>query len=88
MDVDRIKYWLSVGAQPSDSIAVLLKAQGVEGMEKYIEPRNKKRKSKKAQEGREQAVSAPSTPAAAAPAAKVEATPEPKAEVPTQTPAA
>lgn len=47
-DGERVKYWLSVGAQPSDSVAALLKRNGVEGMEKFMEPRNKKRKSKKA----------------------------------------
>lgn len=44
---DRVKHWLSVGARPSDTMAVLLKGAGLEGMEKFIEPRDKKRKSKK-----------------------------------------
>ncbi|MCK9186376.1 30S ribosomal protein S16 [Candidatus Gracilibacteria bacterium] len=47
VDAERVKYWISVGAQPSDTVAVLLKKNGFEGMDKYIEPRNKKRKSKK-----------------------------------------
>ena len=47
VNTERIKYWISVGAQPSDSVAVLLKKDGLDGMEKYIEPRDKKRKKKK-----------------------------------------
>jgi len=47
VDAERVKYWISVGAKPSDTVAVLLKKNGFEGMDKYIEPRNKKRKSKK-----------------------------------------
>jgi len=47
VNTDRIKYWISVGATPSDSVAVLLKNEGLEGMEKYIAPRDKQRKKKK-----------------------------------------
>lgn len=65
-DKDRVAYWLSVGAQPSDSVASLLKRNGVSGMEKFMEPRNKKRKSKKAP-AEEPAAAAP-TEAAEAPA--------------------
>lgn len=65
VDHDRVKHWLTVGAQPSDSLAVLLKKNGFEGMEKFIAPRDKQRKKKKEEE-----VKAP----APAPA---EATPEP-----------
>ncbi|MBT7736312.1 30S ribosomal protein S16, partial [Candidatus Peregrinibacteria bacterium] len=46
VDVDRVKYWISVGAQPSDRVAVLLKNEGLDGMEKYIGPRNKQKKKK------------------------------------------
>lgn len=63
VDMDRVKYWLSVGAQPSDTVAAKLKAVGVEGMDKYMDPRNKKRKPKK-----EQPEEAAPAPAAAAPA--------------------
>lgn len=63
-DTDRVKYWLSVGAQPSDSMAVLLKKQGVEGMEKFIALRNHKHKSKSAPE---EAAPAPAPAAPAAP---------------------
>lgn len=30
IDSDRARYWLSVGAQPSDTVAYLLKQQGIE----------------------------------------------------------
>jgi small subunit ribosomal protein S16 len=46
---DRIEHWISVGAQPSDSVASLLKRQGFKDMDKYIlRPRNLQRKKKKA----------------------------------------
>lgn len=45
---DRIDYWISKGARPSDSVAALLKTNGVSGLEKYMEPRNKKKRSKSA----------------------------------------
>ena len=69
-NTERVAYWLSKGAQPSDTVAVLLKKQGLKGMEKYIALRNLSRKSKKAVEA---------TPVAPAPAAKAE--PAPVAEV-------
>lgn len=69
IDLERVKFWLSKGVQVSDSLAVLLKKQGVEGMEKFIEPRDKKRKSKK--EPTEAPASAPEA-AAPAPEAQVE----------------
>lgn len=46
VDLERVKHWLSQGAQPSDALAVLLKKEGLEGMEKYIAPRDKQRKKK------------------------------------------
>lgn len=66
---DRVEYWIKNGAQPSDSVAVLLKNHGFANMDKYIEPRNKQRKSK----GAEAAVPAAAKPAA--PAAPKAATP-------------
>jgi len=47
VNAERVKYWISVGAKPSDTVAVLLKKNGFEGMDKYIEPRNKKSKKRK-----------------------------------------
>lgn len=63
---DRIEHWISKGAQPSDTVAGLLKLNGMSGMEKFMEPRNKKRKSKNAPEA---------APAAPAPAVAPEAAP-------------
>jgi len=46
IDLDRVKYWIGKGAQPTDAVAVLLKAKGMDGMDKYIAPRDKKKKKK------------------------------------------
>lgn len=80
-DAERIKYWISVGAQPSDRVASLLKADGMSDMDQYIGPRQKKRKKKKEVE---EAPAAPAAPAAeAAPAEGGDA----PAEAPAETPA-
>lgn len=68
VDVDRVKYWLSVGAKPSDTVAALLKKQGVDGMDKFMAPRDKKRKPKKEQPEEEASAPAAETPAEEAPA--------------------
>ena len=47
VDQERVKYWISVGAKPSDTMAVLLKSLGMANMEQYIAPRTLKRKKKK-----------------------------------------
>lgn len=44
---ERVEYWISKGAQPSDTVASLLKRQGFDNMEKFIAPRNKQSKKKK-----------------------------------------
>ncbi len=62
-DQDRIKYWISKGAQPSETVASLLKAEGVAGMEKFIKfQTNRKSRAKKA--GPEAPASAPEAPQA------------------------
>lgn len=63
LNKERITHWLSKGAVPSDSVAALLKKEGVGEMEKYLEPRNKKRRQKGEQ------VEAAKTPVAAQPVA-------------------
>jgi small subunit ribosomal protein S16 len=40
---DRIEYWISKGAKPSDSVAVILKNHSFANMDQYIAPRTKKR---------------------------------------------
>ena len=69
---DRIVHWIAKGAQPSDTIARLLKRAGVDGMDKFIRSYTKQ-KSKK------EAAAAPA--ASAAPEApKAEAVAEPAKE--------
>lgn len=58
---ERITYWISKGAQPSESVASLLKSEGMTGMEKYIKFQTDRKSGKKKDAGK--------TPAAA-PAAK------------------
>ncbi len=43
---DRVEYWVALGATPSDTVASLLKNNGMSGMEKFMAPRNLKRASK------------------------------------------
>jgi len=87
VDHERVKHWISVGAKPSDSVAALLKKDGMEGMDKYMDPRNKKRKPKKEQP-EEAPAAAPAAeapaeePAAEEPAAEEPAAEEPAAEEP------
>lgn len=63
VDKDRVNYWISVGAQPTDSVASLLKKEGFDNMDKFItKPRNKKRRKKNAPE-EEEAPAAEAAPA-------------------------
>ena len=90
VDLERIKYWFSVGAQPSDAVAVLLKNEGVEGMEKFIAPRDKQKKKKKEEQSQSEAERPPKTendegdkkPEQAEESTGKEAKEEPKAEEP------
>ncbi len=45
---DRIEHWIAQGAHPSDSVAGLLKYNGLSGMEKFMDFRNKTRAKKNA----------------------------------------
>lgn len=73
-DEKKIREWIAKGAKPTDTMAAILKNAGVSGMEKYMEPRNKKRKSKKEQ------AEGPAPQAAAAPSAEKAAEPAPEAK--------
>jgi len=73
-NLERINYWISVGAKPSDTVASLLKHNGVDGMEKYISRKDKKAKKKNEEEVVEEA---PADNAEGGDAAPAE---EPKAE--------
>lgn len=83
---ERVKHWISVGARPSDTVATLLKKQGFEGMEQYMEPRDKKRKKKKAESEGEAAPSASAQSRSEAEAPKQEKA-EAKKEEPATAPA-
>lgn len=50
IETDRVTHWIKHGAQPTDSVASLLKRKGMTGMEKYIKAKTGKAKSKKATE--------------------------------------
>ncbi len=67
---DRFEYWVSKGATPSDTMASMMKAQGVSGMEKFIGNRNKKRKATKAPAEVAAAPAQQEAPAPEAPAAE------------------
>ncbi len=60
---DRIAFWISKGAQPSNTVARLLKRAGMEGMEKFM-VRYTKQKSKSEVEAAPAAKPAEATPAA------------------------
>ena len=69
MDIDRIKHWLSQGAQPTDRVARMLEAAGVLEKKERNNP-NKAKPGKKALERAEEkaAKAAAAAEAAAAPA--------------------
>ncbi|MEK7524206.1 MAG: 30S ribosomal protein S16 [Patescibacteria group bacterium] len=69
---ERITYWISKGAIPTDTAAALFKKEGMPNMEKYLRPRNRARKVKG-----EEVAEATAAPAKAAPPV---ATPAPAAE--------
>lgn len=70
VNLERVKYWLKFGARVSDTLAVLLKKEGVENMDQFIAPRNKQHK-KKSEAGKE----ATTPTAAGAPAGTPSGTP-------------
>lgn len=48
---DRVEYWMSKGAQPSSTVASLLKAHGFANMENFIEVRSNKTSKKAGKAG-------------------------------------
>lgn len=89
LDKDAVLAWIAKGAQPSETVAALLKNEGFKDMDKFMSAPNKKRKRKKATPEDEAPAAAP-TPAAQstepattteeAPSAEPEAQSEDKAE--------
>ncbi|MGL5831108.1 MAG: 30S ribosomal protein S16 [Candidatus Altimarinota bacterium] len=64
-NIERIQYWISKGAQPSESVASLLKKNGVKDMEKYISFTPDKKSAKKKGGAEQPAAAAPAEQAAA-----------------------
>ncbi len=65
---DRVEYWMSKGAQPSGTVASLLKSKGFANMEKFMDKRQSNMK-KKGEEAKEAApAGAPAKEKATAPA--------------------
>ncbi|PCJ95935.1 MAG: 30S ribosomal protein S16 [Hyphomicrobiales bacterium] len=79
MDMDRAKYWLSQGAQPTDRVARFLDAAGVLKRDARNNP-NKAKPGKKAQERLAEKAAAAEAAAAAAAEPAEEAPAEPAAE--------
>lgn len=77
---DRIKYWLSVGAQTSDRVARVLHAANLGPKVEYAETPKKSLPKAKAQERMKEAEAAAKAAAEAAAAPKEEAAPEAPAE--------
>jgi len=77
---DRIEHWISVGAKPSDTVAGLLKFNGMKDMEKYMTPRTKTRAKKNPTEEELAAMEAANNPAPAEEAAAPEAEEAPAEE--------
>ncbi len=71
-DTERVAYWISKGAQPSDTMARLLKKNGMKDMDKFI-VRYAKQKSRK-----EQPAEAPAAPVAQASEKKEAESPAPE----------
>ena len=46
LNKERITYWISKGAIPTDTAASLFKKEGMVNMDKYLEPRTKNKKPK------------------------------------------
>lgn len=86
VETAKIEEWIKKGAIPSDTMARLLKKNGMKNMEKFIQ-RYPKRRSKSAP-AEEPAAAAPAAPAAEKPAeAPAAEAPAPEA-APSETPAA
>ncbi len=60
---ERTRYWLGVGARPTDALGIILRRAGIS--DKYVRQHTaRKSKSAKAEEGAPAAAGAPATPAA------------------------
>lgn len=86
IDAERVKYWLGMGAQASDTVHnLLVDAKVIEG--KKVNAMNKKSKPvKETPKVEEKKAPAPAAPAAEAPAPEAPAAEEPKAEAAPEAP--
>jgi small subunit ribosomal protein S16 len=84
VNTERVEYWVSKGAKPSETMARLLKAHGVKNMDKFITKYTKQVSKKNPPPAPEAAPApAPAAPAAEAPAAEAAPASEaPAAETP------
>ncbi len=80
LNSERIKYWLSVGAQPSDKVSVLIKKYGAEGTHVEAQRLALARLAQGKRQAVPRGVAHAAEPAAPAEAASAEATAEPAAE--------
>jgi len=85
-DTERATFWISKGAIPSDTVARLLKKNGLDGMEKYIIRYSKQKKRGEQPEAPPAPAAAPAPEAPAAP--KAEEKPAQAEATPVATPAA
>lgn len=91
--LDRVKHWLSVGAQPTESVARMLVAQGIKEAQKFVptriqKPSNKELEAKaKAEEEAKAKAEAVAAAKAEAEAAAAAAVAEAEAPVAEETPA-
>ncbi len=81
-DVERVKYWLSVGAQPTESVARFLRADGLYKVAPKYTPKPKSGKLPPRAEARKKAEEAAAAEAEAAKAAAAQA-----AQAPAEAPA-
>jgi small subunit ribosomal protein S16 len=68
-NTERVAYWISKGAQPSDTMARLLKKNGMKDMDKFIVRYAKQRSRKDPPPEAAAPAAAPAAPAAETPAA-------------------
>ena len=59
-DKERVQYWISVGAQPTETVARILHKNGVGGMDRFVD--FKKKYNKKSKSGGGEEVAAPAAP--------------------------
>lgn len=86
VDQEKVKDWISKGAIPTDTVASLCKSLGMKDMEKYMEPRNKKRNPKNPEEVEEPAPAAPAADETEAPTEEAAPAEPAVEETPTEEP--